>query len=311
MIIGIGAALLAVALGLITYGLFYKGSRKTTYTADAKSRHQDTNITALPGFIDRTLRNITGWKVTHLIEGQQESALDRAMAQSGNPWRITKRQYYALVILSSIAYGIGGAVLLFIIGGAIAVGLDASVLVPFLPIIGFLGGAALGYTFPLSMMRSKANKKQNEIISHLDEAMDLFSIATSVDMSISEAMATTRRYLLEGDLQEEISQVVDDVNSNMSFADALDGLQERVPNKRITTFVRTLKSANLDGTDRTETLRREAAEIRQDQQRLMEKRSGLVQMIFIVAIVVGLLPLIILPFAVPFISAFLAGNGFL
>lgn len=308
MLITIGAALLAFSLALIVYRLIKKPTTSTTYRG---SEVVEINPTELPDFIDRTIGNVTGWRITRRVTGFEDKAVIRAMEQSGNPWGITLTQYYALVVLAALAFGAGFAVIMGLLGGVIGGLLGIFSITPIVVLVGFILGAITGSRLPLSMMRARANTKQRHITTHLDEAMDLFSMGTSTGSSIPDAMAMTRRYLLEGDLQSEVSRVVDDLNQNMSFSEAIDGFYTRTPTKRVKTFVRVLKAANADGVDRTDTLRREAAEIRQDQQRLMEKRSGLVQMIFITSIIVGLLPLLLIPFVVPFAQAILDGGGLL
>ena len=297
-----------LSLAFLMYALWYRGNDRLTYGVTGELL---SNPTRLPGFVDRSIGNLTRWRLVSRVSGFEDGAATRAIQGSGNPWEITLVQYYALVVLSSLAFGLGFGFLAA--GGASLIGVSSGSFgaVPIVAIIAFVLGAFTGSRLPLSLLRSKVNKRQRDVLLHLHEALDLFSMGTTTGASMPQAMELTYHYLLEGHLREEVGRVCDDLANAVPFKEAVEGLYTRNPSKRMLTFVRMLKDANSDGKDRTDRLRREAAEMREDQQRLMEKRAGLVQMVFIGAIIAGLLPLMLLPFIVPFAGQLTSGLGIL
>lgn len=304
----VAAALLGVSVAALVYAALYRKPPKYTYLDDGVSIHQPTE---LPGLVDRTLGNLTNWSLTRRVYGFEDSAALRAIKGSDNPWQITLRQYYALVVLASLVGGVVGGLLFVMLAGLFAsVGAPLTA-VPIAAVIGVLIGALTGSRLPLSLLRSKVNKRDRDVMLHLHEALDMFSMGTTTGASITQAMELTYQYLLEGPLRDEIGRIVLDQRQGVPFKDAITNLHTRIPTKRVQTFVRMLKDANADGLDRTDRLRREAAEMREDQQRTMEKRAGLVQMVFIAAIIGGLLPLMLIPFIVPFASSLMNGIGVL
>lgn len=300
------AALIGISISFLIFVVLYRGQDRLTYGATGELI---TNTTQLPGFVDRSIGNLTRWKLVSRVSGFEDKAAMRAITGSGNPWEINLVQYYALVVLSAIAFGLGVAFLA--IGGASLIGFSSGSFgaVPIVAVVAFFIGALTGSRLPLSLLRSKVNKRQRDVLLHLHEALDLFSMGTTTGASMPQAMELTYHYLLEGHLRDEVGKVCDDLTNSVPFKDAVEGLYTRNPSKRMLTFVRMLKDANTDGKDRTDRLRREASEMREDQQRLMEKRSGLVQMVFIGAIIAGLLPLMLIPFIVPFAGQLTSGLG--
>jgi Flp pilus assembly protein TadB len=297
--------MLAAALALLVYASLRPAAAKLTYGTEA-STHVRTD---LPGFVDRSVGNFTSWRFMSRLSGYEDPAALRAIEQSGNPWAITLPQYYALVAIAALAGGTALAALAVFLGGVVGLAYGSFGMVPVAGLAAFAIGALAGSRYPLSHMRSIVNGKHRQVMLHLHEALDMFSMATSTGASIPQAMDMTREYLLEGALRDEVGRVCDDVANGVPFATAASGMHTRVPTKRVLTFVRMLRDANADGKDRTDRLRREAAEIREDQQRLMEKRSGVVQMVFIIAIVAGLLPLMLIPFVVPFATQLMSAPG--
>lgn len=308
MLTYIVAAFGGLSVAFLIYALWYRGNDRLTYGVTGELLEHPTR---LPGFVDRSVGNLTRWRLVSRISGFEDSAATRAINGSGNPWEITLVQYYALVFLSALGFGVGFGFLAA--GGASLIGVSTGSFgaVPVVALIAFILGFFTGSRLPLSLLRSKVNKRQRDVLLHLHEALDLFSMGTTTGASMPQAMELTYHYLLEGYLRDEIGRVCDDLSNAMPFREAVEGLYARNPSKRMMTFVRILKDANADGKDRTDRLRREAAEMREDQQRLMEKRAGLVQMVFIGAIIAGLLPLMLLPFIVPFAGQLTSGIGIL
>lgn len=96
--------------------------------------------------------------------------------------------------------------------------------------------AALGYRFPLGVVRGKANKRKHEIQLALPFTFDLISISVSAGMAFDGAMAVVAERT-KGALADEMRRTLREINLGISRADALNNLVRRTGVDDLRTFI--------------------------------------------------------------------------
>lgn len=273
----IGAAFIAVFFLVLALA----PSRTSIY-----SRKEKRDGTNLPSAVDAAV----GAMPNVSVPASRRTKLAQILKDSDNPWGVSVGELQALSILSAVATGVGGALL----GALLSTSLS--------PVFALLG-AVLGFLLPTNRLRTSVERRHRRVSGTLYEALDLFSMATSTGSPVPVAVAKTYHYLPEGDLRNELGQVVRAINAGESFDEAIDAFAERNNTKRVITFARTLKEANRDGQDRTEKLRREAGAIRRDQAKRIKDRGNTIQLLLIPTILFSTLGLGVLAWLFPLLYA--------
>jgi Flp pilus assembly protein TadB len=183
--------------------------------------------------------------------------MDKLFVTSANPWKITQTEFLILQILLGIG-GLIATVLVYLILGN---------LIP-LPAILILGGLVtfLGWYYPLSYYRGRANNRISAFKRDLPEAIDYLRIALSgASMGLPTAIERMLHYLPKDSvMHDEFQQIIDDLNSGKSMSEALDSFAKRAPTESIEAFVKALNSANQNATPLIGILRDRADASRKD-----------------------------------------------
>ncbi len=254
-----------------------------------KKKRDATNLPSAVGAVVGVMPSIS-------VPASRRTKLAQILKDSDNPWGVSVGELQALSVLSAAVTAVAGALLGGLVGPLYGLSTGLA------PVFAVLG-AVLGFILPANRLRSAVKRRHRRVSGTLYEALDLFSMATSTGSPVPVAVAKTYHYLPEGDLRNELGQVVRAIHAGESFEEAIDAFAERNNTKRVTTFARTLKDANRDGQDRTEKLRREAGAIRRDQAKRIKARGKTIQLLLIPTILVAALGLGLLAWMFPFLYA--------
>ncbi|MBZ0295886.1 MAG: type II secretion system F family protein [Anaerolineae bacterium] len=134
-----------------------------------------------------------------------------------------------------------------------------------------LGAAALGYFFPLLWIRSKINRRQDNILKALPDALDLLVIC--VDAGLGFDMAMGKVYdKWENDLAIAFGRVLREIQLGKSRREALRDMSSRMEVADVTSFIAAIIQADSLGVSMSTILRVQSDQMRvKRRQRAQEK----------------------------------------
>ena len=190
----------------------------------------------------------------------ESKEIDEVFKASGNPWEVTKLEFYVL----RLSYGF--------IGFAIAV-LFAYILKTGLPIAVGLAGIMtfLGWNRPISQYRKIAKVREREFKKFFPEFLDyLTMIMGDGTNTFANAIEISVPYLLDSTVKEEFERVSESINAGMNTDTALTLLADRIPTPALQAFVQAVNNANKLNTPMDGLMRNRAKQSREDLRNDME-----------------------------------------
>lgn len=175
---------------------------------------------------------------------------------SGNPWGVTKLDFFAL----RVAYSFIG-----IIAGA-AFGFLAETGIVFFALFALLGGY-LGWNRPYSVYKGIAEDREKDFNKHFPEMLDYLTMImgnTSYTYTLGNAIELSLQYLPESAVKFEFQRVVDSINTGMSTDMALKALSSRLPSPALQAFVNAVNNANKVNAPMNELMEKRAKKSRED-----------------------------------------------
>jgi tight adherence protein C len=134
-----------------------------------------------------------------------------------------------------------------------------------------VGGAALGYFFPLLWIRSKISRRQDGIIKALPDALDLLTIAVEAGLGFDQAMGKVYEKW-DNDLAIAFGRVLREIQLGKLRREALRDMSDRMGVPDVTSFVAAVIQADQLGVSMTKILRVQSDQMRvKRRQRAQEK----------------------------------------
>lgn len=204
--------------------------------------------------------NLLGGDLLSLIPGSVQKRsisskeINDVFKASGNPWKVTKLEFFAL----RVAYAFVG----LIIGTIFAFLIDPSVFVKVFLIfaLGFLG-----WSKPISTYRKVAKERESDFKKHFPELLDyLTMIMSDGTYTFANAIEVVLPYLPESAVKREFTQVTDSINAGMDTESALMALADRLPSPALEAFVNAVNNANKLNTPMDDLMRTRARKSRED-----------------------------------------------
>lgn len=185
--------------------------------------------------------------------------VDEVFKASGNPWGVTKLEFFTLRVAYGLVYLIGGAIFSV---SFIAMNPTGNSMI-FLPIVGIL--AFLGWNKPISTYRKIAKERDVDFKKHFPEMLDyLTMIMGDGTYTFANALDVVIPYLPESAVKEEFKKVTDSINAGLTTEIALRGLANRVPSESLQAFVNAVNNANSLNTPMDDLMRTRAKKSRED-----------------------------------------------
>jgi tight adherence protein C len=170
-------------------------------------------------------------------------------------------QFFLQRIIMTIVFGGGAAFLLFVVtgtGGNTALMLTAAL-------------TGLGYYFPLLSLRSKIQKRQENVVRALPDALDLLVICVEAGLGFDAAMGKVYEKW-DNELALAFGRTLREVQLGKARRDALRDMADRIDVADLNTFVAAIVQAEQLGVSMAKILRVQSDQMRvKRRQRAQEK----------------------------------------
>ena len=134
-----------------------------------------------------------------------------------------------------------------------------------------LGGAALGYFFPMLWLKGKISRRQDTIVKALPDALDLLTICVEAGLGFDSAMGRVYEKW-DNDLALEFGRVLQEISLGKLRREALRDMAARLDVPDVTTFVAAIVQAEQLGVSMARILRVQSDQMRvKRRQRAQEK----------------------------------------
>jgi tight adherence protein C len=190
--------------------------------------------------------------------------------------------------------------------GIQAVGMVTLFLIPLvfgLPLLS-LFGVAVGFLAPRFWISNEKTKRREAIGAAVSDTIDQLTICVEAGLGFDAAMnrvATTS----QGPLAAELQHTVSDMRAGMPRDLALRALAARTQIPEIKTLVQALIQAQRNGTPLSDTLRAQAAEVRDKRKQAVEEKAGQLSTKLIFPAVLLFFPVLFLVLLAPSVAEFM------
>ncbi len=134
-----------------------------------------------------------------------------------------------------------------------------------------IGGAALGYFFPVLWIKSKISKRQTNVLKALPDALDLLTICVEAGLGFDQAMGKVYEKW-DNDLAVAFGRVLREIQLGKLRREALRDMAERMGVPDVTAFTAAVIQADQLGVSMTKILRVQSDQMRvKRRQRAQEK----------------------------------------
>ncbi|MGW9112401.1 type II secretion system F family protein [Microbacterium sp. NPDC055683] len=222
----------------------------------------------------------------------------RRLAQAGRDTDVAAfRGRQLAAALAGTAGGGAVVVVLALAGAATAQALA-------LPVAGAVAGA-LGADL---LLGARARARMERIGDELPTVLDFLALCLSAGEGIFDSIARVAM-LGSGELSLELRRVVVDVRTGSTLPDALAALARRLPSPALDRAVEHLVAAIDRGSPLAQTLQAQASDAREDAKRALIEKAGRKEILMLLPLVFGLLPLSVLFAVFPGIVMLRLGIG--
>jgi tight adherence protein C len=190
------------------------------------------------------------------LEGMQEK-----LNLAGRPWGLTASGFLAVRLLSLVLFTCVGFAM------ALLLNLDMP-----LWLMGPVGGGALGFLLPESIVSRRIRKRQKGILLSLPSALDLLTISVEAGLSFDAALTrVVEKY--KNPLTQEINTMLNEIRLGRSRVEALDELGKRCKVEELSNFVQAVIQSEQLGVGIANVLRIQSEEIRRRRRQRAEEQG--------------------------------------
>lgn len=270
----LGIGLLIIAVLLVVAGLVYVAMRDDKRRDPLQERLAQFGEREMPesleeielslSFRDRILvpflRNIAG--ITSKFTPQNQIDDTRKQIElAGLSGSMEATTFFAIRIAATIGVGLAAFMLFFVLSPT----RDPNAL------LYSVGGAALGFFFPVLWLKSKISKRQENIQKSLPDALDLLTIAVEAGLGFDQAMGKVYEKW-ENELAIGFGRVLREIQLGKTRREALRDMSERMGVPDVTSFTAAVIQADQLGVSMTKILRVQSDMMRvKRRQRAQEK----------------------------------------
>jgi tight adherence protein C len=296
------AAFAALAVLLITYGLAARQSK------DAVQQRLEQLITqpkSLEEFelqqplFERVMRPLVQRLARIASRGEQGGLIARTelkLERAGYPGGLRGADWMGVKVLSTIAFGIGLALLMLATG---RVGLA---------LVFGLAGAALGYMAPEFWLGGRGRKRSFEMVLQLPDALDLLTISVEAGLGFDAALAKVVEKM-EGPLVNEFRQALAEIRMGRSRRDALRDVVVRANSQPISNFIGAIVQAEQLGVPIAKVLQIQSQQLRIERRQRAEEAAAKAPVKMLFPMVGCIFPTIFIVILGPAIVTVMKGTG--
>lgn len=289
LVLGIGAVFGAIVLMLVALGVGTKEKVAVGRSLAAINALDEST----PEMRERELERPFGERVVtptmtglaslgrRFTPAQQADGLARRLQLAGNPegWtvdRVLAAKVVSVIVLGVLGFLIPWRFLNVSLGVTIAVG---------------IGGIVLGYFLPNIVLLQVSQKRQEQILKELPDALDLLTISVEAGLAFDAAMAQVAKNT-QGPLAEEFFRTLSEMQIGRTRSDALRDMGDRCGVEELSGFTTAMVQADAFGIPIANVLRVQAREMRIKRRQRAEERAQKVPVKIIVPVVFCILPVL-------------------
>jgi tight adherence protein C len=296
------AAIAAAAVLFITYGLSARQSKDAVQQRLEQLIVQPTRLEELElqaPLAERVLRPLVK-RLSRLVNrGDQGGVIARADAKlerAGYPGGLRGADWMGVKVLSTIAFGVGIALLMLAVGKA-----------QLAPVFGLVG-AALGYMAPEFWLGSRGRKRSFEMVLQLPDALDLLTISVEAGLGFDAALAKVVEKM-DGPLVQEFRQALAEIRMGRSRRDALRDVVVRADSQPISNFIGAIVQAEQLGVPIAKVLQIQSQQLRIERRQRAEEAAAKAPVKMLFPMVGCIFPTIFIVILGPAILTVMKGTG--
>lgn len=207
------------------------------------------------------LRRIAAITVRFTPEKQLEETR-RLIELAGMAGSLEPTTFFAMRVLATLGLGLGAFMLFFVLSRNVAATQA---------ILYTVGGAGIGYFFPLLWIRGKIRRRQDGIVKALPDALDLLVICVEAGLGFDSAMGKVYEKW-DNDLAIAFGRVLREIQLGKSRREALKDMSDRMDVPDVTSFTAAIIQADQLGVSMATILRVQSDQMRvKRRQRAQEK----------------------------------------
>jgi tight adherence protein C len=224
-------------------------------------------------FTDRVIMPIARGLASFTVQFTPQEALEktaRRLELAGDPPHLTPAIFWVLRFVAM--FGLGMVILVVMtISGKAAVML----------ILSTLGAALIGFFLPAMWLHSKIERRQEEVVKSLPDALDLMSICVNAGLGFDQAMSKVYEKW-DNELAISFGRVIQEIQLGKTRREALRAMDDSLGVADVTTFVGAIIQADQLGVSISKILNIQADQMRiKRRQRAQEKaQQAPVKMMF-------------------------------
>lgn len=164
----------------------------------------------------------------------------------------------------------------------------------------------LGFYLPFLILKARVNKKQQEIVKELPDAIDVIAANIEGGLSINQAIykyANTNKNLFA----EELQLVLKKIKLGKSFEEVMRELDEKFTIKEISSFVNSFIQAEKTGGNIKKIIKDHAEEIRKKRFQFLKKKAYEAPVKLLIPLILFIFPVIFIVIFGPIIIKMLNG----
>jgi tight adherence protein C len=275
--------LLVLVMGVGVVGLIVAGLASSSSSDEVAIRLEEFASRSAPvtleeielsqPFSQRVIRPILETAASFVTRFAPAVALERTAHQlelAGRPYNWGPTEYFGVRVLASLLLGVFAFLILTVSGQLLTT-----------RIIGTLIGLALGYLLPALWLRSTIQRRQDEVVKALPDALDLLTICIEAGLGFDAAMSKVAEKW-DNELSRAFARAIQEIQLGKLRREALREMDHNLEVPDITSFVAAVIQADQLGVSMAKVMRIQSEQMRiRRRQRAEEKaHQAPVKMLF-------------------------------
>jgi tight adherence protein C len=300
LLLVIGVCFFGAAVALVLRGSMLSRIRAADRLAEIDAygfprQQAEERTDGFAAALDRVAERLAG-AVSPRLAGIEEVDL-RQMMMAAGIYETTPRTFLGYRVLSAL-----GTTALW------AYGSSAADIQPSLALLGLVLAALSGWVLPLTILRTRAERRLEEIDGELPELIDTLVVTVEAGLGFSGALQMAGREA-RGALADEIQLMVSEQSMGLSTSGSLENLGRRIDTPAMRSFVRSVLQGERLGVSTGEIMRGLAIEMRARRRAAAEERAQKAPVKILFPLVLFLLPAIFIVLLYPAVRGFSLAFG--
>lgn len=178
----------------------------------------------------------------------KKDRIEALLIRSGNPWRMNSDEFFFFQFVCAF---IG-----FLASFPVYLALSQATSIPWYIIC--LATTAFGFMVPRIKYNEQAKMRDLDFKRQLPESLDLINVSLTGGVTFPQALRESIPNMKDGVLKEEFTEILRQIDTGKTTAQALDYFSTRAPNESIRTFINAVREASELNVPLEEVLRQRA-----------------------------------------------------